>query len=260
MMKTDQLNGTFAGFGQYDVAEKLELQLPQTQIKIERKSDSRFSYYRKNSENHEIRKSIPQTKDNIRIELCPILPIHLPSKKTHDLIFLRLEESIFVEKKSTANILIQFPMEIGVYVLNSTDESKELFDCFTCEPIHSRFALYGTPENGKLCMYSKVKLLEKDDSDPYVFAKMKVNITNELDNGVFIGKLVFPVTSHNFYYGDKSSEVHVDDITCTVKHDENTDVIKINHKAYSKTKKMLKLVSYSKNSDKKQYTMDKGFD
>lgn len=250
----------FSGFGQYDITEKLDLQLPNTQIKIQHKLDNRFSYYRKNSENEEVRKSLPQIIDSIKIELCPILPVHLPSKKTHDLIFLRLYESIFVEKKSTVSILVQFPIEIGIYVINSKDESKELFDCFTCEPMHSRFALYGTPEKGNLCMYSKVKLLEPGDSDPYVFAKMRLDITNELEKGVFIGKVVFPVTSHNLYYREKSSEVHVDDITCIVKQDGGKEVIEINHKEYSKTEKLLKLVSYSKSSDKKQYIMDKGFD
>ena len=52
--------------------------------------------------------------------------------------------------KSTVNVIIQFPVEIGIFVINLSDDSKDLFDCFTCEPMHSRFALYGTPEKGKL--------------------------------------------------------------------------------------------------------------
>ncbi|NJK78242.1 MAG: DUF432 domain-containing protein [Nanoarchaeota archaeon] len=156
----------------------------------------------------------------------------LTCKKTQDLIFLRLEESIFIEKKSTVDVSVQFPMEMGLFIINSKDDSKELFDCFTCEPMHSRFALYGTPENGKLCMYSKVKPLENSDSDPYIFAKMKVTLTNDLASGAFVGKLVFPITTHKIYYIENSSEVHIDNITGVIKQDINNEIIEINPESY----------------------------
>ena len=117
----------FSGYGKYDVSDKLDLQLPRTKIRIESKIDGLLSYYRKNSENQEIRKSIPYPGENICIELCPILPLHLPAKKTNDLIFLRLSEPIFIEKKSIVSILLQFPIEIGIFLINSKDGSKDLF-------------------------------------------------------------------------------------------------------------------------------------
>lgn len=251
----------YSGFGQYDISQKLELRLPKTEINIEIKEDNRFSYYRKNSEDQEIRKSIPQSSGKIKIELCPILPLNLPAKKTNDLMFLRLTEAIFLEKKSTSTLLIQFPIEIGVFIINQNDGSKELFDCFTCEPTHSRFALYGTPEKGNLCMYSKVNILdEHDKSNSYIFARMRVTITNDLDKGIFIGKFVFPITSHNIYYVENSSEVHIDDITCIVKQDVNKEVVEIKREEHSKKSNNWKLVSYSNNKDNIQFTMDRGFD
>ena len=66
----------FSSYGNYTVSDKLDLYLPKTEIHIERKSDNRISYYRKNSINQEIRKSIPQSNDSIRFELCPVLPLH----------------------------------------------------------------------------------------------------------------------------------------------------------------------------------------
>jgi len=87
--------------------------------------------------------------------------------------------------------LIQFPIDIGIFLINPNDQSKELFDYFTCEPMHSRFALYGTPEKGKLCMYSKVKLLDNLDLDPYIFARLKVSLTNELIMGHLSENLYF---------------------------------------------------------------------
>jgi hypothetical protein len=250
----------FSSYGNYDVSDKLDLHLPKTEIHLERKSDNRLSYYRKNSSNQEIRKSILQSAGSTHLELCPILPLHLPAKKTNDLIFLRLDESIFVEKKSTIDMLIQFPIEIGIFLINSNDESKELFDYFTCEPMHSRFALYGTPEKGKLCMYSKVKLVDNLDLDPYVFARLKVSLTNELNHGVFVRKLVFPITSHTIYYVEDSSEVHIDNITALIKEDINNEIIKISKEEYAEKNNDWKSVSYSDYKDNSSFIMDKGFD
>ncbi len=259
MEKEENSDNDFSGYGEFDISEKLDLRLPKTEIKIEKKLDNRFSYYRKNSENQEIRKSIPKSSGNVKIELCPILPLNLPAKKTNDLIFLRLDESVFVEKKSTINFLIQFPIEIGVYIINQSDGTKDLFDCFTCEPMHSRFALYGTPEKGNLCMYSKVKLVEKDEFDPYIFARMNVTITNELDNGVLIGKLVFPINNYNLYYLNGSSEVHIDDVRGIVKEEVHQNVIEISREEYSKKDNQWITVSYSSEGSR-SFTMDKGFD
>ncbi len=253
-------NDGFSGYGMYNLSDNLNLQLPKIEIQITRKSDGRLSYYRKNSTNQEIKKSLSSSDKNKKIELCPVLPLHLPAKKTNDLIFLRLDESLFVEKKSTTNVLVQFPIEIGVFVINSSDNSKELFDCFTCEPMHSRFALYGTPEQGNLCMYSKVKLLENNESSPYIFAKMRVIISNELNHGVSVGKLVFPITSHTIYYRNNSHEVHIDDIRGVLKHDLGNDVIEINRENYSPKEENLNIVSYSEKKEKSSFVMDKGFD
>ncbi|WP_160272931.1 MULTISPECIES: DUF432 domain-containing protein [Nitrosopumilus] len=247
----------FSDYGKYVISEKLDLELPKTQIHFSRKQDGRLSYHRIDSTNNEIKKSLSPS-DSTEIELCPVLPLHLPAKKTHDLIFLRLEESIFVEKNSTANFLIQFPIEIGIFILNSEDKSKELFDCFTCEPMHSRYALYGTPENGSLCMYSKVKLLEGDESFPYIYAKMRVELKNNLSHGVSVGKLVFPITSHTIYYSD-NSEVHIDDIKGTIREDTNKEIIKIKKVDYDKKDKDLQHVIYSENQDIGTFVMDKGF-
>ncbi|MDH3502536.1 MAG: DUF432 domain-containing protein [Nitrosopumilus sp.] len=250
----------YSSYGDYSISDKLELFLPKTQITIEKKENC-FSYYRKNSENQELRKSIPGNKEKIRIEIAPVLPLNLPAKKTNDLMFLRLLESIFVEKNSTTNILVEFPIEIGIFIVNS-DETRDFFDCFTCEPMHSRFALYGTPENGKLCMYGKVKLLEESENpQPYVFAKMKVTITNKLNKGASIGKLVFPVTHHNIYYVDNTSDAHIDDIDALIKKEPAGNFIEIKHVDYSKKDKSLKTAPTTDvKGEKEKFTMEWGFD
>jgi len=250
----------YSNYGEYSVSDKLELSLPKTQIIIEKK-ENRFSYYRKNSEGQEITKSIPSKKEKVRIEIAPILPLNLPAKKTNDLIFLRLAESIFVEKNSKADILVQFPIEIGVFVVNS-DGSKDFFDCFTCKPMHSRFALYGTPDNGKLCMYGKVSLLEESTKpEPYIFAKIRITITNELNEGASVGKIVFPVTHHNIYYMNSASDAHIDDIEAFIKKESTLKIMKIKHVEYSKKDNNWKLAPRADTkAEKRKFEMDRGFD
>lgn len=250
----------FSSYGEFVVLDKLELHLPQTEIKIERRLKDQFSYYRKNSEDQIKRMIIPTKEKELKIELAPILPLNLPAKKTNDLMFLRLVQSVFVEKQSKIEVLVQFPIEIGVF-LKDNKGTTDFFDCFTCEPMHSRFALYGTPESGNLCMYSKVTILEKDKAEPYVFAIMKVNVKNNLDEGVSIGKLVFPVTYHDIYYKNQSSEAHIDDISAVLEKSAIGKVLKIKHEEYSKGNMQWKLAPRADTKgEKQQFIMTEGFD
>jgi uncharacterized protein len=251
----------YSGYGNYQIVDKLELTLPKTEIIFEKKSDDQFSYYRKNSENKITNKLIPRKGKDLQIELAPILPLNLPAKKTNDLMFLRLSNSVFVEKESKVDILIQFPIEIGIFVIHPTDGTKDFFDCFTCEPMHSRFGLYGIPDGGNLCMYSKVAVLDKHEYDEYVFAIMKVSLENKLDHGVSIGKLVFPVSHHDIYYLDGKSEAHIDDITATIQNDIKNEIIDIAHVTYSKKNNDWKLAPRTDPKfEKKEFRMEKGFD
>lgn len=251
----------FSAYGEYSIVDKLQLILPKTEIKIERKSENEFSYYRKNSENIITNKLIPRKGNDLQIELAPILPLNLPAKKTNDLMFLRLSDSVFIQKQSEIELFIQFPIEIGIFIINPIDGSKDFFDCFTCEPMHSRFGLYGIPDGGQLCMYSKVKVLHQHEYDEYVFAIMKVILKNELDHGVSVGKFVFPVSYHDIYYLDGKSEAHIDDIEAKIKKDLINEVIDITRIPYSKQNSDWKLSPRQEPEFKtREFTMDKGFD
>lgn len=252
----------FSSYGEYLVSDKTELKFPKTEILIEKKNNY-FSYYRKNSKDEITNKIITVTDNELKIEIAPILPLNLPAKKTNDLMFLRLTKPIYVEKNSNIDILIQFPIEIGVYVVNNSDNSKDFFDCFTCEPMHSRFALYGTPEIGNLCMYSKVNVVEKSENNPYIYAFMKVSISDQSTKGVLIGKLVFPVTNHNIYYKNDDNVAHIDDIKAVIKDGPRGNIIEIEHLSYSNKDKdswkLAPLTSMSSNS-KTKFVMERGFD
>lgn len=259
-IESEKIQSKYSGFGTYSVTGTLELILPKTEITITHESSNKFSYRRKNSQNEITNKLVSTNSDSLKIELAPILPLNLPAKKTNDLMFLRLQKQVFVSKKSKLDILVQFPIEIGVFVVNDSD-SFDFFDCFTCEPMHSRFALYGTPEKGNLCMYSKVSLLNKHEPQDYVYAIMKSTIENPLDKGVQVGKFVFPVTYHDIYYKDGGSEAHIDDIEMKIDEQIIGQVAKLSHVQYTKKDQNLKLAPRStEKTEKLAFLMDRGFD
>ena len=258
--ESNQKQSKYSGFGTYAITDTLELSLPKTEVTITHESDNKFSYRRKNSKNEITNKLISTNSNSLKIELAPILPLNLPAKKTNDLMFLRLQKQVFVSKKSKLDILVQFPIEIGVFVVDDSG-SFDFFDCFTCEPMHSRFALYGTPEKGNLCMYSKVALLSKHEPQDYVFAIMKATIDNPLEKGVQIGKFVFPVTYHDIYYKDDSSEAHIDDIEMKIDEQITDEVAKISHVSFKQKDQNWKLAPRStEKTEKLDFLMDRGFD
>lgn len=259
-LESEQKQTKYSGFGTYTITDTLELSLPKTEITITHESDNTFSYRRKNSNNEITNKLVSASSDTLKIELAPILPLNLPAKKTNDLMFLRLKKQVFVSKKLKLDVLVQFPIEIGVFVVDDSN-SFDFFDCFTCEPMHSRFALYGTPEQGNLCMYSNVSVLSKHEPQDYFYAIIKATIENQLDKGVQVGKFVFPVTYHDIYYKDGSSEAHIDDIEMKLDEQITGEVAKISHTPFKKREQDWKLAPRStEKTEKLEFVMDRGFD
>lgn len=211
----NNVSDNFSKYGKFQVDNSLTLSYPGTDIKLERISTTSFSYCRNDDEEKTIEKIISRPTGTLDLEICPILPMNLPSRKTNDLMFLRFEKQIYISKNSKIDVFAPFPIEIGVFVKESSDKDSSFLDCFTCEPMHSRFGLYGTPDNGNLCMYAKIPLEKQIES--FVYALTKISITNDTDNGMLVGKIVFPVTRHNMYYVENTTEAHTDDLSMKIK-------------------------------------------
>ncbi|MDE1830499.1 MAG: DUF432 domain-containing protein [Thaumarchaeota archaeon] len=140
-------------------------------------------------------------------------PIYVPSYKT-DFIFLRLTKPVFVSRNSTTEIIFSVPIEIGLFFTGS--EMREYFDVFTCEPSRSKYALYGQSDKGKLCKFAMVvPNAGKVTARSYLEGKLCIKIQNELDTGISIGKIVFPILDHNICY-HKADAVY-DDLNLIVK-------------------------------------------
>ena len=203
----------YSNYGVYEVNENLQLFLPNTEIKIDKIGENAFSYFRKDSEGKVIEKMIPVKSDEIKIELAPIRPLNHPARRTGH-VFLKFDREIYLSKNSAASIFVHCPIEIGIFLIHGSN--RESLDWVTCNPLNSRFGLYGSPDTGTLCKYAQVSLAtDYNDSLPYVEGVMKIIIENTLSSGQTISKVIFPITDNSLYYED--SKTIIDGIKVTMK-------------------------------------------
>ena len=203
----------FSKYGVYTITDSLQLLLPRTEIRIERIADNAFSYMRKNSEDEISEKIIPAKSNEIKIELAPIRPLNHPARRTN-YVFLNFDKDIFLSEASAASVFVHCPIEIGLFLVH--DSHRDSIDWITCDPYHSRFGLYGTPDTGTLCKYANVTLAkDMEDSESYVNCVLKILIENKLSSGQSVGKVIFPITDNSIYYSD--SKAIMDGIKVTLK-------------------------------------------
>jgi len=216
----------FPNYGIYTISEKLEFMLPNVEIKIERIGKNVFSYIRKDAEDNILKKIIPVTSSDLTIELCPIRPVNYPAQRTSH-IYLNLESPVFLSEGSAATVFVRCPIEIGVFLIHG--EHKDSLDWFTCDPLNSRFCLYGSPESGILCKYTDSEIVESyDDSIQFYNAVLKIDIKNELDRGLTISKIVFPITGNSLYY--KNSTAIIDSLSATLRKKLTLEILDVDAK------------------------------
>ena len=214
----------FSNYGIYDLEDELELLLPNTSIKFHRISDNAFSYFRKNSEGKIIEKIIPVKSNDLKIELAPIRPLNHPARRTSH-IFLKFDKDIHLSANSAASIFVHCPIEIGIFLIH--DSIHDSLDWITCNPLNSRFGLYGSPDTGTLCKYAKVSsAIDYDDSVPYFQGVLQIILENTLSSSQSISKVVFPITDNSLYY--KNSKTIIDGIKITLKKRAAVNIADVN--------------------------------
>ena len=204
---------TFSNYGVYEINENLELFLPNTVIKIDRIGEKAFSYLKKDSEGNITEKMIPAKSNKIKVEIAPIRPLNHPARRTN-YVFLKFDKDIYLGHNSAASIFVHCPIEIGVFLIQNSH--RESLDWITCNPINSRFGLYGAPDTGTLCKYAEVTFAtDLSDSIPYIEGVMKIIIENNLNSGQTVDKVIFPITANSLYY--EGSKTILDGIKVTLK-------------------------------------------
>ena len=222
MSDTPEIN--FSNYGIYGLEDELELLLPNTSIKFHRISDNAFSYFRKNSEGRIIEKIIPVKSNDLKIELAPIRPLNHPARRTSH-IFLKFDKSIHLSANSAASIFVHCPIEVGIFLIH--DSIHDSLDWITCNPLNSRFGLYGSPDTGTLCKYAKVSsATDYNDSDSYLEGVMQIILENTLSSSQSISKVVFPITDNSLYY--QNSKTIIDGIKVTMKKRAAVNIADVN--------------------------------
>ena len=213
-----------SNYGIYDLEDELEFFLPNTSIKFHRITDNAFSYFRKNSEGRIIEKIIPVKSNDLKIELAPIRPLNHPARRT-DHIFLKFEKAIHLSANSAASIFVHCPIEVGIFLIH--DSIHDSLDWITCDPLNSRFALYGSPDTGTLCKYAKVSsAIDYNDSNSYLEGVMQIILENTLSSSQSISKVVFPITDNALYY--ENSKTIIDGIKITMKKRAAVNIADVN--------------------------------
>lgn len=262
-MTTDTSSGSklslnendFSNFGRYLSKDKLVLNLPNNTITLSRLDKNKFSYTRQGSQNDYVKKIIQTESENFNIELAPILPIHTPSYKT-DFFFLRFIEPLYISQHTTSELLVSFPIEIGIFVIEQNQPGG--IDFFSCDPTNARFGLYGSPENGRLCKYTTISLEEKQPANhPFIHAQLKIHLENHLEEGTTVKKLVFPVTDHDLYF--HGSNVMMDGLSATIKNRVGVQVIDMVQKPLTQLEEWQLASRDTKKTDYK-FSMEHGFD
>ncbi|MDH3192438.1 MAG: DUF432 domain-containing protein, partial [Nitrosopumilus sp.] len=130
----------YSKYGIYTIFDSEDILLPNIEIKIKRISENVFSYNRKDTEDNISEQMIPTKSNKLTIELSPIRPLNYPARRTN-YVYLDLDTPIFLSEGSAATIFARCPIEIGVFIVH--DNHKDSLDWFTCDPVSSRFGLYG---------------------------------------------------------------------------------------------------------------------
>ena len=202
-MSENTVESNYSKYGEYLVNDNLELNFPETSVKIERIGEHAFSYFRQDSEGKIVEKMLPVKSNELKIEVAPIRPLNYPARRT-GYVFLKFDKEIYLSQNSAASIFVHCPIEVGIFLIH--DSKRESLDWITCNPLNSRFGLYGPPDTGTLCKYAEITLAtDFSDSVPYVEGVMKIIIENNLNSGQTVSKVIFPITDNSLYYEDSKS-------------------------------------------------------
>lgn len=220
---SESTESKFSNYGIYEISDNLELNLPNSEVKITRISPNVFSYVRKDSEDNIVEKIIPTKSSDLTIELSPIRPLNFPARRT-SYVYLEFETPIYLSEGSSATVYARCPIEIGIFIIH--DGKKGSLDAFTCDSINSRYCLYGSPESGTLCKYSKSEIVSSyDDSVPFFNAILKVDLHNELSRGYSVEKIVFPISENSIYY--ENSKAIMDSVNAVLRKKLTLEILDV---------------------------------
>ena len=180
-------------FGDYHLPFNIE----QENISVSaQKEDERF-IYRRTCLEEKAEKNLLIKKG--KVTLNPVEPLNKPKSLTSCLL-IKLDKTLILEPKSTREVFIKFPIEIGVYL--SDGREFQVLDIFTLTK--SKFTVYGDPRNGVLCKYWKSGIHASVPAvDPLYEGVIRLKIENTNPDWVEITRAVFDAYAMKIYYNDR---------------------------------------------------------
>jgi hypothetical protein len=125
------------------------------------------------------------------IGIFPNPPIRTPKEVAKN-VYIKFKSPVIVDQGSVAVLYSKIPIEIGVYRQHKDEEL--LMDVFSVIP--PRYALYGTPEAGVVCRYVEAEGVTEESAlevKQYEEAKVRIRVTNDINNVIKITKIIIPV-------------------------------------------------------------------
>ncbi len=123
--------------------------------------------------------------------IFPNPPIRTPREVAKN-VYIKFKAPVIVDHRSVAVLYSKIPIEIGVYRQHKDEEL--LIDVFSLAP--PRYALYGSPEAGVVCRYIEAEAVTEESAlevKKYEEAKVRIRITNDINNVIKVSKIIIPV-------------------------------------------------------------------
>lgn len=184
-------------FGSYEIP--VSIQKEELSLMLE-KGDGILNYRREFGDER-VDKLILAEKGELIIN--PVEPLNKPKKITPYLL-VEFDKSLVVEPKTSKNIFLTFPIEVGVFI--NGGRSLEILDVFSMT--RQKYTLYGSPRGGYICKWWETKPYA---SIPMVMRNqegiMSLNIMNETNNWTTITKAVLNAYGMKIYYNNDFTSI-----------------------------------------------------
>ena len=133
-----------------------------------------------------------------KVFINPVEPLNKPKELTPNLL-IEFENALLIEPEATREIVITYPIEIGVLI--STKTAVEVLDIFTL--VRQKLTLYGDPRSGAICKYWLSNVYSSVPAiNPLYEGIIELSITNTTKKWVKVTKVVFNAYGMKIYYRD----------------------------------------------------------
>jgi uncharacterized protein len=150
-----------------------------------------FNYKRYDGDKLASESVIVTDSTETQLGIFPNPPIRIPKEVARN-VYIKFKAPVIVDHRSVAVLYSKMPIEIGVYRQHKDEEL--LIDVFSLTS--PRYALYGSPEAGVVCRYIEADAVTEEsviEVKKYEEAKLRIRVTNDINNVIKINKIIVPV-------------------------------------------------------------------